>query len=129
MLHFPVTFKFSSLLGTILWINHSSKDNKKKGSYKKDKNKPRNTLTFHNSKPMMQFSSFLVNPGMETMINLEPTITYTADEAIARFSPEQRQCYSDDEVELNFLDKAQCASAVFNLDQKFRRHNLFFYLI
>ena len=78
-----------------------------------DKNKPINTKTLHNSKPMMQFSSFLVNPGMETMINLEPTITYTADGAIARFSPGQRQCYSDNEVELNFLDKAQCASVVF----------------
>ena len=73
----------------------------------------------------MQFSSFLVNPGMEAMINFEPTITYTADEAITRFSPEQRQCYSDDEVELNFLDKAQCAPAVFNLDQKFRGRNFF----
>jgi len=45
LIYFPGTFKSSSLLGAILWINQSSKDNNKNGSYKVDKNKPSNKLT------------------------------------------------------------------------------------
>ena len=56
MIYFLGTFKLSSLLGTILWINQSSKDNKgpynnKDGSYKVDKNKPSNMLTLPNFGP------------------------------------------------------------------------------
>ena len=59
----------------------------------------------HNSKPMMQFSSQLINPGVETLINLKPTITYTTKEAIDKFSPEQRQCYVEGEIQLNYLNR------------------------
>ena len=42
---------------------------------------------------------------MDTMINLKPTITYTTDEAISKFSPEERKCYVDEEVKLNFINR------------------------
>ena len=53
----------------------------------------------------MQFSSQLIYPGTESMINVKPTISYTTKNAISTFSPNERGCYIDEEVELNFLTK------------------------
>ena len=53
----------------------------------------------------MQFSSQLIYPGTESMINVKPTISYTTKNAISTFSPNERGCYVDEEIELNFLTK------------------------
>ena len=63
------------------------------------------SLHGHNVKPVMQFSSQLIYPGTESMINVKPTISYTTKNAISTFSPNERGCYVDEEIELNFLTK------------------------
>ena len=57
----------------------------------------------HRDKPIMQFSSDLLHPGTETQINLKPTLTKTTDDAISRFSPKNRDCYSDGEGQLTHI--------------------------
>ena len=52
---------------------------------------------------MMQFSSQLIFTGVETQINLKPTITNTTEEAIFCLSPTERQCYAEGEVNLTYL--------------------------
>ena len=39
----------------------------------------------------------------EKEINLKPSITYLTEDAIARFTPEERDCYGKGEVNLNYL--------------------------
>ena len=65
----------------------------------------RMNLHHHSDKPMFQFSSLLINTGLETHINLKPTISYTTKDAIEKFSPDQRQCYVDGEIQLNYLNR------------------------
>ena len=60
-------------------------------------------LHHHADKPMIQFSSQLINSGTETQINVKPTITYTTDDAVDTFSPTERNCYADFETNLTYL--------------------------
>merc|ERR1712020_63671 len=60
-------------------------------------------LHHHSEKPMMQFSSQLINIGTETQIDLKSSLTYTTDNAISRFHPLERGCYTDGEVNLTYL--------------------------
>ena len=50
-------------------------------------------LHLHTEKPMMQFSSQLINAGTETHINLKPIVSYTTEDAIVAMNPEERDCY------------------------------------
>jgi hypothetical protein len=61
------------------------------------------SLHHHADKPMIQFSSQLINSGTETLINLKPSVSYTTDAAISKFSPIKRGCYTDGEVNLTYL--------------------------
>ena len=61
------------------------------------------SLHHHSDKPMIQFSSQLILTGTETQINVKPTITYTTNDAISKFSPEDRLCYTDGEANLTYL--------------------------
>ena len=61
------------------------------------------SLHNHLDKPMIQFSSQLINTGTETQINLKPTLSYTTDDAISTFTPEERGCYADGEANLTYL--------------------------
>ena len=61
----------------------------------------------HLDKPIMQFSSDLLNPGSETQINLKPTLSKTTDDAISRFSPTNRDCYSDGEGQLTHFTREE----------------------
>ena len=61
------------------------------------------SLHHHADKPMMKYSSQLINAGTKTEINLKPTILYTTDEAISQFSPEDRGCYANGEANLTYL--------------------------
>ena len=60
-------------------------------------------LHSHLDLPLMQTSSNLVFTGSETQINLKPTISYTSEEAIHFFSPNERGCYSKTEKNLTYL--------------------------
>ena len=42
--------------------------------------------------------------GSETQINVKPSIVYTTQSAIETFSPDERDCYADGEVNMNYLD-------------------------
>ena len=64
------------------------------------------SLHHHSDKPMIQFSSQLINSGTETQINLNPTISYTSDNAVFAFYPEDRNCYADGEANLTYLNYA-----------------------
>ena len=61
------------------------------------------SLHHHADKPMIQFSSQLINSGTETQINLKPTISYTTEDAIYAFPSEERGCYADGEANLTYL--------------------------
>ena len=61
------------------------------------------SLHHHQDKPMMQFSSQLIHTGTMSEINLKPTITNTTDAAIDTFNPKERNCYTEDDVSLNYL--------------------------
>ena len=63
-------------------------------------------LHHHSDKPMIQFSSQLISVGMETHINLKPTLSYTTQNAISTLSPEHRDCYASGEANLSFLSYA-----------------------
>ena len=60
-------------------------------------------LHHHLDKPMIQFSSQLINAGTETQINIKPTISYTTKHAISRLESEERDCYAQGEVNLTYL--------------------------
>ena len=57
----------------------------------------------HLDKPMIQFSSQLLFTGTETQINLKPIISNTTEEAIYKFDPEDRGCYTQHEQNLTYL--------------------------
>ena len=57
----------------------------------------------HLDKPMIQFSSQLIFTGTETQINLKPVVSNTTEEAIYRFGPEDRGCYTQNEQNLTYL--------------------------
>ena len=60
-------------------------------------------LHHHLDKPVFQFSSQLILPGMKTQINLKPTVSETTTEAISTFPTETRHCYIDGEKNLSYL--------------------------
>ena len=63
-------------------------------------------LHHHSVKPMIQYDSQLISAGMETHINVKPTLSYTTNNAISVLSPEHRECYNAGEANLNFLSHA-----------------------
>ena len=61
------------------------------------------SLHSHLDKPILQFSSELINLGTETQINVKPTITYTTDYTLDALKPEERECYQNLETNLTYL--------------------------
>ena len=60
-------------------------------------------LHHHSDKPMIQFSSQMISPGLETHIDLRPTLSYTTKNAISMLHPSERGCYSTNEANLSYL--------------------------
>ena len=60
-------------------------------------------LHHHSDKPMIQFSSQLIGTGLETHVNLKPTLSYTTKTAISMLSPTDRGCYTSNEADLQYL--------------------------
>ena len=52
---------------------------------------------------MIQFSEQLINTGTATQINLKPILSYTTDDAISTFTPNERNCYANGEANLTHL--------------------------
>ena len=52
---------------------------------------------------MIQFSEQLIQPGTATQINLKPILSYTTDDAISTFTPNERNCYANGEANLTYL--------------------------
>ena len=57
----------------------------------------------HGDKPIMESGSIHIHAGTVTQITLAPKATFTSKEAIKEFSPERRNCYDVNEVNLTYL--------------------------
>ena len=53
--------------------------------------------------PLMRKESFMLSPGFEVDVGLSITEIITTEAAISRFKPEERDCYTHDEVNLTSL--------------------------
>ena len=73
------------------------------GYYQTDSAGFKISLHNHLDKPMFQFSSQFVSTGTKTQVNLKPTLSYTTDSAISRFTPDERGCYAEGEANLTYL--------------------------
>ena len=60
-------------------------------------------LLDHRDKAMVSLSSRIINTGTETQVDVKPSLTHTTDEAIAKFIPEERGCFTDGEANLTYL--------------------------
>ena len=50
--------------------------------------------------PFMALNEIKAPVGSEISIGIDSTLVSTTDEAKRRFSPDERQCYFDDEIQL-----------------------------
>lgn len=57
----------------------------------------------HRDKPVMEHSAIFVHTGTETQIAVTPSVTYTTEDAIKAFKPQDRKCYDDSEINLNYF--------------------------
>ena len=60
-------------------------------------------MLHHLDMPLTRQNSFNVAPGTENEIAVTPSLTTTTESAIFRLSPEERDCYTDDEISLKYL--------------------------
>ena len=61
------------------------------------------SLLHHKDLAMMQFGSVLLHSGTETQMNIKPTVSYATKAAISKFTPEERDCYAEGEVNMTYL--------------------------
>ena len=59
-----------------------------------------NDWTFHNSVPVISQSGINVQPGTSTELGVTTQVVETTDVARRRFTPEQRECYFEDEIRM-----------------------------
>ena len=57
----------------------------------------------HMDQPIMALSDIDLSPGFVTQLSVTPTLRDTTDSARWRFSPEERGCYFDGELEFKYL--------------------------
>ena len=57
-------------------------------------------LTFRNSVPVLSQSGINVQPGTSTELGVTTQVVETTDVARRRFTPEQRECYFEDEIRM-----------------------------
>ena len=60
----------------------------------------------HREKPIIESGSIRIHAGTVTQIALAPKVTFTSKEALSNFSPEDRNCYHVDEMNLTYLTHA-----------------------
>jgi len=63
-------------------------------------------IVHHLDMPIMRQRAFHIAPGTENQIPITPTL-YTANpQVLTRFTPEQRDCYQEHEIDLKYLPKS-----------------------
>ena len=62
-------------------------------------------LVHHLDMPIMRQTGFHIAPGTENQIAVTPTLIVTSENAMRRFSPAERDCYSEDEISLKYLPR------------------------
>ena len=55
--------------------------------------------------PIVKHSSIDISSGTKIQIEISPTLVSTSKNAIERFPPKDRDCYTDQEVHLKYLPK------------------------
>ena len=55
-------------------------------------------LVHHLDMPIVRQIGFHISPGTENQIAVTPTLISTSDDAMVRFSPDRRDCYSEGEI-------------------------------
>ena len=60
----------------------------------------------HLDQPLMSVKELDIAPGFETQIAVSPLLYATTSEALQRFKPEERGCYSEDELTFKYLPKS-----------------------
>lgn len=62
-------------------------------------------LVHHLDMPIMRQTGFHIAPGTENQIAVTPTLIQTSKNAMLRFTPAERDCYSEDEISLKYLPR------------------------
>ena len=62
-------------------------------------------LVHHLDMPIMRQTGFHIAPGTENQIAVTPTLIATSRNAMQRFTPAERDCYSEDEISLKYLPR------------------------
>ena len=62
-------------------------------------------LVHHLDMPIMRQTGFHIAPGTENQIAVTPTLIVTSPNAMSRFTPAERDCYSEDEISLQYLPR------------------------
>ena len=61
------------------------------------------TVLHHLDIPLTLQNSFNLSPGTENQIAVTPSIITTAENAIHRLTPAERDCYTESEISLKYL--------------------------
>lgn len=59
----------------------------------------------HLDQPLMSVKELDIAPGIETQIAVSPVLYATTNEALERFTPQERGCYSEGELTFKYLPK------------------------
>ena len=54
---------------------------------------------------MILLNMYYLAPGTENQIAVTPTLISTSKNAMERFTPEERDCYSEEEISLKYLPR------------------------
>ena len=79
----------------------------------------------HRDFPMVNEESLLVGPGAEVNIGLGAEVIKTSNDSINRFTPDQRKCYTDQEIDLYILPHFKVLFVQFTLVYQFGLHKTF----
>ena len=60
----------------------------------------------HLDQPLMHVKELDISPGFETQISVSPVLYSTTEAALQRFKPEERGCYSENELHFKYLPKS-----------------------
>ena len=60
----------------------------------------------HLDQPLMSVKELDIAPGYETQIAVTPVLYNTTPAALARFAPEERGCYAEEEMTFKYLPKS-----------------------
>ena len=63
------------------------------------------SVNYHLDQPLMSMTELDISPGFETQVAITPVLYETSNEAQNRFTPIERGCYLDHELNLTYLPK------------------------